>query len=455
MPPHNAAMLDKVREAIRRYGLLAGGEHVLVGVSGGADSMALLHALDRLRGEWALALTVAHLDHGIRPDAAEDLALVGAATKKLGLPLVHERVDVPARAEAEGRNLEEAARLARREFLQRAARDVGAAKIALGHTRTDVAETVLLHLLRGAGPRGLRGILPATPPYVRPLILVARDETRAFCQAEGISFHDDPTNEDRRLLRNALRQEVLPLLARHNPRVEEALARAAALMAEAEEALSWAAELAHAEVSGPDGVDLELLCALPRSVQALVVRRAAEDAGLVPAQRHVEAVLEGVRAGRGEVHLPGGLSAQIGSGVLRLVRPEGASRLPPAWELSREGETAIPELGWAFWLRRAPRPPSLVPPSLFVAYFDPERVVPPLIVRPPHAGDRLRPLGLAGTKKVSDLLMEARIPRWERAKWPLVCDGQGIAWVVGVRTSEDHKVEMSTAEVLRVEARRL
>ncbi|SQD92867.1 tRNA(Ile)-lysidine synthase [Candidatus Bipolaricaulis anaerobius] len=448
-------MLARVREAIRRYGLLGPGERVLVAVSGGADSLALLHALDRLRDELSLTLTVAHLDHGIRPDTAEDLAVVQGAAMGLGLPLICDRVDVPALARATKINLEEAARLVRREFLTRAAREVGAGKIALGHTRTDVAETVLLHLLRGAGPRGLRGILPSTPPYIRPLILLSREETRSFCAREGIPFRDDPTNEDRSLLRNAIRHDVLPILSRRNPRAEEALARAAGLLAEAEEALAWAADLAHAEASREDGLDLELLRSLPRSVQTLVVRRAGEEAGVSLAQRHVEAVVEGIRRGRGEVHLPHGLSARIGSGVLQFGSPDRGLALPSAWEVPGEGEAVIGELGWAFSLRRIPRPPRLVPPNPFTAYLDPHRLAPPLLVRTPRPGDRLRPFGLAGTKRVRDLLMEAHIPHWERGQWPLLCDGVGIAWVVGVRPSEDHRVAMETDEVLRVEARRL
>ncbi len=448
------AMLEKVREVVRRYRMFAPGERVLVAVSGGADSMALLHVLGGLREGWGLGLTVAHLDHGIRPDGAEDLALVRAAAERLGLPFLHENADVPARARAEGRNVEEAARRVRREFLERAARGVGATKIALGHTRTDVAETVVLHLLRGAGPRGLRGILPVAPPYVRPLLLVSREETRAFCRAEGIPFRDDPTNEDRRLARNAVRLEVLPVLSRLNPRAEEALARAGGLLAEAEEVLTWVAGLARAEVEGPQGLELEPLRRLPRAVQGLVVHRAAEEAGVVLERGHVEAVLGLVERGHGEVHLPRGLVARAGSGVLKLLPRSPLCAPPQAWTLPPEGGVEIADLGWAFCVRRVPRPEDLKSSSRWVAFLDPCRLDPPLVVRAPVPGDRMRPLGMAGTKKVSDLLMEARVPRWERPRWPILCDRRGIAWVVGVRVSEDHRAMPGAREVLRVEARR-
>lgn len=453
--PTMRAMLDKVCEAIRRYALLGPGTRVLVAVSGGADSMALLHALHRVREELGVSLVAAHLDHGIRPDTAEDLALVREAAAERGLPLVRDRVDVPALAQRGKLNLEEAARLARREFLERAARQVGATKIALGHTRSDVAETVLLHLLRGAGPRGLRGILPITLPYVRPLILISRGEARAYCQAERIPFRDDPTNEDRRLARNAIRLEVLPILARFNPQAEEALARAARLCGDAEEALIWTADLALAEVSRAEGLDLDLLIVLPLSVQALVVRRAAEAAGVTLEERHVAEVLDALAAGWGEVHLPDGAAARIGSGLVSFGQTTGLLIAERAWALPLNGERKIEELGWAFRLSTVPRPENLVPHGPLVAYFDPRRMLLPLVVRSPRERDRLRPLGMEGTKRARDLLMEARIPRWERARWPLLCDERGIVWVVGVRVSEDHRVMPDASEVLTVEARRL
>lgn len=451
----NPMLRQKVRAAIAQKRLLAPGEHVVVAVSGGADSMALLYALDGLRRDWRLALTIAHLDHGIRADTSEDLRVVRWAAEDLGLPLICEKRDVPSLAKREKRNLEEAARRARREFLEEVARRVGAGKIALGHTRTDLAETVLLHLLRGTGPGGLRGFLPSAPPYIRPLLLCSREETRAFCRKHGIPFHDDPTNLDTRLLRNAIRLELLPFLARFSPRAEEALARAAELWAEAEEALAWAADRALMEVQDGSALNLAELLRLPAGVQGLVVRAAARRAGSTLLRRHVDAIREALgRGGSAELHLPGGLHACIGGGKLAFVRLE---EIPPGemqGELPLEGEAAIPNLGWRFRISRTPRPRSLVPPHPFVAYLDPGKVRPPLLVRTPRRGDRLRPLGMSGTKKVSELLMEARIPRWERARWPLLCDQAGIAWVVGVRLADGYKLDLGTAEALRVEAER-
>jgi tRNA(Ile)-lysidine synthase len=449
-------MLDKVRETIKRGGL-SRGERLLVAVSGGADSMALLYALYRLRGDYDLQLFIAHLDHGIRQDTAEDLRVVRDAAAELGLSLIYERRDAPAFARRAKKNLEEAARIVRRDFFLDAAQRVDAEEIALGHTRTDLAETVLLHLLRGAGPGGLRGILALDPPYIRPLINVSREETRRFCREHSIPFHDDPTNQDTRFLRNAVRLELLPQLSRYNPRVEEALSRAAELWAEAEEALEWAAARALAEIRDGEVLCLGRLGALPKGVQALVVRTAAAEAlggpqGLT--RKHVEGILGLLsRTEAGETVLPGGLRARVEGGHLSF-GPK-APAVPFERDLPLMGEASFPDLGWRFRLSRIPRPLDLQPPSPFVAHVDPAGLAPPLLIRTRRPGDRLRPLGMIGEKKVKELLMEAKIAASERGSWPLVCDQRGIVWVVGVRISEEHKVPDGAREVLRIEAEKV
>ncbi|MGC9530517.1 MAG: tRNA lysidine(34) synthetase TilS [Candidatus Bipolaricaulaceae bacterium] len=441
---------------MRREGLLAAGDHVVVAVSGGGDSMALLYALYWLRKELSLRLTLAHLDHGIRADTASDLAVVRQAADDLGLPLIAGRADAPGLAADQRRSLEEAARIVRRDFLEGAAREAGAGKIALGHTRTDLAETVLMHLLRGAGPEGLRGMLAFSPPYVRPLLAVSREEAREFCRLHDIPYRDDPTNLDTGILRNAIRLELLPHLARFNPRAEEAVARAARLWAEAEEALAWAAERAVSWAGRPDGLELERLRKFPRGVQALAVRAAGEAAGATLERAHVEQTLHLVDARKcGEVALPGRLRAVVDRDRLAfspLTQERGGE--PAVRRLPVPGEVELPELGWRLAARRVPRPAQLIPPTPFVAYLDPARVSPPLSVRPWRPGDRIRPLGMTGTKKVKDLLSEARVPWRDRRRWPVVCDRRGIAWVVGVRVSDDHKVDADAAEVVRVEGER-
>ncbi len=447
-------MLKKVKEAIRRYKLIAPGEKVLVAVSGGADSMALLYSLYWLRRDLGVELAIAHLDHGIRPDTAEDLKVVKKAAEDLGLPLFYERLDVPSFAKREKLNLEEAARRLRRDFLLRTSRVAQAQKIALGHTRTDLAETVLLHLLRGAGPAGLRGFLPASFPFIRPLILCTREETRAFCEAHAIPFRDDPTNFDTRYLRNAIRLELLPKLREYNPQVEEALARAAKLLGESEEVLEWATAKALAELRQGKGLDLSRMRALPKALQALVVRAVASQFGVLLYSRHVEAVLWGIELGRGgEYHLPKGLVARIGGGLLVIEE----KKPPPTglWTLNFPGETAVPELGWRFAVAAEERPLSLDSHDPCHVYVSKKKVQLPLLVRAAISEDVFQPFGERKKKKVWDVLARQGLPRWERERWPVVVDKKGVVWVVGVRPSGEYSVEEDETEVISLRAWRI
>ena len=447
-------MLEKVREALRKYPMVAPREKVLVAVSGGADSLALLYALFWLREEFELELAIAHLDHGIRRDTPEDLKVVRAAADDLCLPLFFERVDVPAYARQEKLNLEEAARRLRRDFLLRTAKEIQAQKIALGHTRTDLAETVLLHLVRGAGPSGLKGFLPVALPFIRPLIFCSREETRAFCEQHSIPFRDDPTNVDTRYLRNALRLEILPRLQKHNPKVEEALARAAQLFGETEEVLEWAAAKALSELREGNGLDLAKMQALPKSVQALLVRALAKQFGITLYRRHVEAILRGVESKKaGEYHLPRNRVARVGGGCLVIEE----RKPPPAgcWTLNFPGETIIPELGWGIAVTKKSSPPSLESPDPCQIYVSPRKIQFPLCVRAAAKDDSLLPFGEGKKKRVWEVLARQGIPRWERERWPVVVEGNSVVWVVGVRPNGEYSVEEDEKEVISLRAWRI
>ncbi len=447
-------MLEKVREALRRWRMVSPGEKVLVAVSGGADSMALLYALFWLRKEFGIELALAHLDHGIRQDTSADLQVVRTAAEDLDLPLIHGRVDAPSYAKEHKLNLEEAARRLRREFLLHVSQEVHAQRIALGHTRTDLAETILLHLLRGAGPRGLRGFLPVNPPFIRPLVLVSREETRALCENHAIPFRDDPTNYDTRLTRNAIRLELLPELRRFNPQVEEALARAAELLRETQEVLQWTTQRLLGELRCGRGLDLAKLRALSPPVQALVVRALAQEHGISLYRKHVEAVLRGLaRGGAAEIHLPHGLVARLGGGMF-VVERETPSPTGP-WPLAAPGRTEVSALSLALTVDKLPRPEDLDTKDSFSIYVSPARVQPPLFVRTPRPEDHIVPFGRTDRARVWDFLAKEGIPRWERARWPLVTDEKGVVWVVGLRLNQEYAVLPGDLEVLRICAHKL
>lgn len=211
-------------EHARLSGLFSENETVLVAVSGGADSMVLLHCLITIRPAFRLNLTAAHVDHGLRASSGDDAAFVEACGHKFGVKVVVRKADVRAVARERGQTLEEAAREVRYSLLAEAAREMGIERIATGHTATDQAETVLMRLIRGTGPAGLAGIEPSRQDgFIRPLLCATRDEVRRYARERRIPFLEDPMNRDRRFLRNRIRATILPALRRINPRIEFAL----------------------------------------------------------------------------------------------------------------------------------------------------------------------------------------------------------------------------------------
>jgi tRNA(Ile)-lysidine synthase len=314
-PPAVARVLERVTLTARTHDLFLPDRSVLVAVSGGPDSMCLLESLARLRRLFGYRLAVAHVDHRLRPGSAADAAYVRRRANRLGLPF---HLHVASTGPSPGASVEAWARDVRRGALARFARDLDAGAIALGHTRDDQAETVLLNLLTGSGLRGLAGIRYASGPWVDPLLDVTRSEVIAFCRSLGFRPRRDPTNDDRRFLRNALRLDAMPALERALGRgLREPLARTAATLAEDADELARQARVAADDVitRTREGADLHAvgLLDLPRALSARVAAQAVYACGGICTRADVEAVLDlaGGRPGRGR-DLSGGVRARRG-----------------------------------------------------------------------------------------------------------------------------------------------
>ena len=237
--------LSSVEKCIQRFDMLKPGDRVVVACSGGADSICLLDVLARGLPHLSLSLVAVYVDHGLRKDTRPDQEAVMRLARACGAEYVHTEVDVPARVQATGESVQEAARHLRYRVLERVADERGAVRIAVGHTRTDQAETVLLQLLRGTGPKGLAGIAPVYGRVIRPLLGISREEARAYTLSRGIEFVDDPSNASDAYLRNRVRMELLPLLAEFNPGIEQHLAQLADILREEEALLAaWVEEVA-------------------------------------------------------------------------------------------------------------------------------------------------------------------------------------------------------------------
>jgi tRNA(Ile)-lysidine synthase len=389
LPPYAASVLA----TSRRRRLLGPADRVLVALSAGPDSTALLAALALLRDAGELASVAAlHVDHGLRPGGAEDAACAQAACDRFGVPLARVRVVVrPGNVQAE-------ARRARYAALAAEAARTGATRVATGHTRTDQAETVLLRLLRGAGARGLAAIPPRRGLFVRPLIDRPRAEGIRFLEALGVAWRDDPTNATPRYARNRLRLSLWPAVLALAPAAERALARAADLAREDERALS---RRALAIAGSAAAVDVARLAGAPIAVRRRILRRMWRNAGGRAAEleaKHVEAALALARRGRpGRAALPGGLEARCRYGRLEIGEPAPPARPFAPVAVPGPGRYEVPRRG-----------------VVEVVAERPAEVPWPLSLRTRRPGDRFRPDGGRGSKKLKSWLIDRKVPREAR-----------------------------------------
>ena len=421
--PSNIA--STVRAYARAHAILRPGPIVLA-VSGGTDSTALCLVLAELRDEFGLVLHVAHFDHRARPRAAAaDAAFVAELANHIGAPIRVGRADAAPKSEDDARN-------ARYEFLRRVAHDLGATAIATGHTRDDQAETVLLHLTRGAGLAGLAGMRPERDGIVRPLLTLGRADTVAVCAAAGITPREDPTNRSLRYARNRIRHRVLPELAKLNPEITSAIARLAdAAAAVADISADHAAVILDGAVS-PDGsaTDRESL-ALDRLPSASDARGGAlalwweRCTGERLTARHRAALgqLAASTDGSRSLDLPGGRALREYATLRVAARDPGSASMDK--KLLRNGPMTLERgrtmewHGWRFALDVE------FDGTAHVAYIDAERV----IIRGRRPGDRMS--GPRGAK-IQDLFTDAKVPARERDKWPLVTADEAVLWIPGI-----------------------
>lgn len=447
---------------------------LIVGVSGGPDSLCLLGVLQEL----GFQVAVAHFDHRLRPDSSADAARVRSLAVKRGLDAVTGEGDVRAMASAEHLSLEEAARIARYRFLFQTARERQAQAVAVAHTADDQVETVLMHLLRGSGLAGLKGMQPCSRlaefderiPLVRPLLETWREETVDYCRSHHLDAVIDPTNADRTFFRNRLRHELIPNLQTYNPRVKEGVLRMARSLAGDYDLTQQLVGEAFQKSLREHGAghlvfDGETFRALHPGLAHGAIRMAI--GALRPALRDIDfasierawAFIQAPPATR-HIDLVDGVDLEEEGG--RVIFREHAARLPDAaWPQIAPGETIelpIPgEIQLAHGWRLAAAAPGPAPVSWEAekdptcAWLDGARLGSSLAVRAPHPGDRFAPLGMGGkTVKLSDFFINTKLPHRVRGGWPLVYAGEELAWVAGLRSSDVLRVRAESANAVRL-----
>lgn len=429
--------------------------------------MALLHALWCLSPEEDWKIVAVHVNHQLRGEASEaDQAYVETCCREWGIPCDIRRVDVSARLRERGGNLQDVARRLRYAAFREAAVKAGADKLALAHQADDQVETVLMRFLRGTGIGGLAGI-PLSRPWngmvlVRPLLPFFREEIEAYCREEGLKPRRDESNDSPAYTRNRLRHRLIPQLAEFNPRVKEAILKLSLLAAEEEKVWERLEAEASEKVTVRRGeweiaLDVPALreqpVALQRRLIKLHLNYLVKDGAVEVPMNAVDRVLSLAAAGGtgSRVHLPGNLEAEREYERLHLRKVDGGGSPAPGGtvvSLAVPGVTSLPEMGGVIEARLAERPLTAGELSGRWAVFDADRLEHPLHVRPRRPGDRMRLLGLAGSKKVKEIMIDAKVPRRMRNRLPMVIHGEEIIWIPGLRRSDWAPVTNQTRRYL-------
>jgi tRNA(Ile)-lysidine synthase len=470
------SLVREVKQSIDTHRTLSYGDRVLVAVSGGPDSVALLHLLYGLRQELGLHLEVAHLQHGIRGEEAQaDARFVAEVAAKMELPLHFKEVNLPQIKSAAGKgNLEALARDARYLFFATVARERNLGKIATAHTEDDQAETVLMWLLRGAGMKGLGGMAPiqslnipdgdSSNQYVvvRPLLEVSKAEILEFLREKQLTYRVDRSNQEPLLRRNWIRLRLIPLLKdKTDAGLSSRLARQAELIRDEERLLDELAQAELGKIRTSDRINGRALCKYGTAMQRRLLRLWIEQArGDLRGMdfHHVDALLRLIGEGppQARLSLPGGWELVKEYETLRLQKNLRTRRRYPcySYELVIGAELNIPEAGMAIQSRKILPPLSTLPNNSMEAAFDMAALGADqaVIVRNFRHGDRFQPFGMAGHKKLKDFFIENKLALSVRASLPLLVLGDEVIWVPGYGRSEIGRVRAETKTILYLTA---
>ena len=442
-------------------------------VSGGPDSVCLLHILANLQAELGIRLHLAHLDHQLRDaESAADASYVSQLARQLGIPATIEQRDVKAYQAGQHLSLEEAAREVRYTFLAQVAKSIDADRVAVGHTVDDHIETILMHLIRGTGTQGLRGLQPCSRwqssgnslTVIRPLLPLSREETAGYCHHHKLNPRIDASNLSLSPLRNRIRHQLLPILQSYNPQVVEALLRTGRIasddLAFMDKEIGRLWDEVGQEQENTIVLDKERFLKLPPALKRHLLRKAIEKllGNLKDIEaRHIEEIMDALTKPAGKrLSLPGGLIFSIEYNHY-LLGPDPAALSPfpvldAEFQLNIPGETRLP--GWHIEANIINQERMTEKNEDLTAYLDLNKTGDKLAVRGRQRGDRFQPLGISQPKKLGEFMIDAKIPHSWRQRIPVVCSPEQILWVVGWRIDERVKVTEDTKHVLCLKFKR-
>jgi len=449
-------MLTRVKKTLKKYQMLTQGEKVVLGVSGGADSIAMLYALNELI-DYGLELIVAHLNHGIRGDEAKrDAEFVKETAKSLRLKFVYGEVDTVRFKEESQLSLEDAARTLRYKFFDQVLNKHYATKIATAHTLDDQAETVLMRLIRGSGSRGLSGIPPVSNgSIVRPLIDTSRSEIEEYLKSKGVNWVADSTNESPEFLRNRIRKDLLVELESYNPQIKETLARTADILRSEDEFITREALKHFDDIFSPNKSeligDLKHYSNIQKPIRFSLLRLAIEK--LNSSLKNISSIhiisaddFLLSETASGEVELPQETVIVKGYDIFLVTKKSELER-EFSYTIQSAGKWSFPEFAVHI---EYPNTYVLDEKDESVAYFDPETVGFPIEVRNFKPGDRFSPLGMTTSKKLQDYFTDIKFPKFLRSRVPIFISNGKIMWLGGIRLDNRFKVTDKENELLMI-----
>lgn len=455
-------LFDKFFAFNAKHQLVQANDRVLVAVSGGVDSVVLLHLMSRLARPLALELQVVHVNHGLRGEQAErDQEFVAQLAASMGLPFIVRKVNVPGLVARRHLSEETAARWLRYRCFQWALKKTHAAVLALGHQADDQVETVIDHFLRGSGVKGLRGMPVRRGNYIRPLLFASRQEIETYAQTHSLDYQIDSTNLMTRYRRNRIRHQLIPLLqSEFNPAIAAAVLRTARIMGETEAYLNEQARLALNT------------CLIQQKIDKIILDIDAFLSYFIVIQKYMLfQLLDRVGIARST------LTSTIIDRMLRLIHAKATGRtilLPRPWQMSvASGQIVLhrsepvafdfeielnqrydlPGSGLRFWAELIPagQLPAQWGADPRIEFVDYHRLSGQLRLRTIRAGDRFRPVNFSGEKKISDFLIDLKIPRHQRLSIPLLVCDEGIVWILGYRIDDRFKITKNTQQVLKLQ----
>ena len=467
MPREDKALLEQIKNDMIKHQLLRKGDGVVVGLSGGADSVCLLKVLLEFKEDFSLTLTAVHVNHGLRGhESDEDQAFVERLCKDWNVSLKTFRVDLKQMSHDQGSSLEEAGREIRYKLFHQVMEETGAGAIAVAHHREDQAETIMLHILRGTGLDGLCGMNIKQGPVIRPLLNVGRAQILEYLEANGIPFRIDSSNLTDEFTRNRIRNVLFPMIQEmFSVDPSNQLLRLSHIIREDQDFIETVAQEAYLRVllseDGKVELSLKELQNFPTAIIKRIIRRAWEriNTNRKNLERvHVDqiaALCQDGRTGK-RAPLPKGFEARISYDKLIFEKQAIQAQKPYAYPISYEGITEAEQAGGVLHAELISGEeafgrygnPDTLRENAFIQLFDYDKLECGITLRNRKDGDRIRPYGSGGEKKLKDYFIDQKVPWDERSRIPLVAKDQRIVWIIGMRTSEDYRARWDTKEVL-------